>query len=179
MDDSHNLQDKGRGCSSDSDVEAGVKKIILVFEEPEFEAGVAGAGLDLADAANADAVDGDLQTEKDRKGDEVGEVHGGFTPGLDFSGGRGIGETQTITGQSSGGKKGWFENRPEEKGQKKGLGQAGQGFPWPGAGEGKIRNQAPSGLNQKPGPTQKEEATEKLQDLFPAKKKRRPCGWIG
>ena len=111
LDDSHDLEDKGCRRSSDSDIEARIKKIILVFQKLEFEVGVPGARLDLTDSADADAVDGDLQAEKDGEGDQIGEVHGGFTPRLDFSRGRGVGETQSIVGQRSGMEKRGLQNR--------------------------------------------------------------------
>jgi hypothetical protein len=61
LDHAEHLEDKGDGGAPDADIEAGVEKVVLVFQEFEFEGGVTGSGLDLADAADADAVDGDLE----------------------------------------------------------------------------------------------------------------------
>jgi hypothetical protein len=68
LDNADDLKDKGCGCPPNPDVETGIKKVILVFQKLEFEVGIAGTFFDLADSAKADAIDGDLQTEKDCEG---------------------------------------------------------------------------------------------------------------
>lgn len=54
------LKNQRRGCSPDANVKTGIKKIVLIFQEFEFQVGVAGSLLDLADSADADTVYGDL-----------------------------------------------------------------------------------------------------------------------
>jgi hypothetical protein len=60
LNDSDDLEDESRGSASDSHVKACIKEIVLVFQKAKFEVGIAGAFFDLADAAKADFVDGNL-----------------------------------------------------------------------------------------------------------------------
>ena len=72
LNEADDLEDESRGCASDSDVKACIKEIVLVFQKAEFEIGISRAFLDLADAAKADSVDGNLQSKKNGQSDEVG-----------------------------------------------------------------------------------------------------------
>jgi hypothetical protein len=99
---SDDLENQSRGCASDSDVKACIKEIVLVFQKAEFEIGISRAFLDLADAAKADSVDGNLQSKKNGQGDEVGGVHSVSFRLCDFSLGGGLGEIQTIAGKRVG-----------------------------------------------------------------------------
>jgi hypothetical protein len=72
LNEAEDLENESRGCASDSDVKACIKEIVLVFQKAEFEIGISRAFLDLADAAKADSVDGNLQSKKNGQSDEVG-----------------------------------------------------------------------------------------------------------
>jgi hypothetical protein len=72
LNDSDDLEDESRGSASDSHVKACIKEIVLVFQKAEFEVGIARAFFDLADAAKANSVDGNLQSKKNGQSDEVG-----------------------------------------------------------------------------------------------------------
>ena len=72
LNEADDLENQSSSCASDSDVKACVKEIVLVFQKAEFEIGISGAFLDLADAAKADSVDGNLQSKKNGQSDEVG-----------------------------------------------------------------------------------------------------------
>ena len=102
LDDAEDLENEGDGGAADADVEAGVEEVILIFEKAEFEGGVAGAGLDLADAADADPVDRNLDREEEDQGDDIGRFHGETGAFFHFNGGAGQGETQSVGGQGFG-----------------------------------------------------------------------------
>jgi hypothetical protein len=72
LNEAYDLEDECRGSASDSHVKACIKEIVLVFQKAEFEIGISRAFLDLADAAKADSVDGNLQSKKNGQSDEVG-----------------------------------------------------------------------------------------------------------
>jgi hypothetical protein len=72
LNEADDLEDECRGSASDSHVKACIKEIVLVFQKAEFEIGISRAFLDLADAAKADSVDGNLQSKKNGQSDEVG-----------------------------------------------------------------------------------------------------------
>jgi hypothetical protein len=72
LNDADDLEDECRGSASDSHVKACIKEIVLIFQKAEFEVGISRAFLDLADAAKADSVDGNLQSKKNGQSDEVG-----------------------------------------------------------------------------------------------------------
>jgi hypothetical protein len=113
LNDADDLEDEGGGGASDSDVEPCIKKIILIFKEAEFEIRIAGAVLDLLDAAEADSVDGDLQAKKDGEGDKISGIHGTPRVRLDCSGWGGMGETQSIFWIGARVEKGGFEEGTE------------------------------------------------------------------
>jgi len=72
LNEADDLEDESRGSASDSDIQACIKEIVLVFQKAKFEVVIAGAFFDLADAAKADSVDGNLQSKKNGQSDEVG-----------------------------------------------------------------------------------------------------------
>ena len=72
---SDDLENQSSGCACDSDIKACIEKIIFIFEEAEFEVGIAGATFDLANTAKADSIDCNLQAKKNGQGDEVGGIH--------------------------------------------------------------------------------------------------------
>ena len=72
LNEADDLEDESRGSASNSDVKACIKEVVLVFQKAEFEVGIARAFFDLADAAKADSVDGNLQSKKNGQSDEVG-----------------------------------------------------------------------------------------------------------
>ena len=113
MDDADDLEDKGGGGASDSDIETCIKKIVLIFKEAEFEIGIAWAVFDLLDAAEADSVNGDLQAKEDGEGDKISGIHGTPRVRLDCSGWGGMGETQSIFCIGARVKKGRFEEGTE------------------------------------------------------------------
>jgi hypothetical protein len=76
LDDADDLEDEGGSGASDSDVETCIKKIVLILKEAEFEIRITGAVFDLLDAAEANAVDGDLQAKEDGEGDKISRIHG-------------------------------------------------------------------------------------------------------
>ncbi len=51
LNDANDLEDKGGGGASNSDVKTCIKKIVLIFKEAEFEIRIARAVFDLLDAA--------------------------------------------------------------------------------------------------------------------------------
>jgi hypothetical protein len=72
LNEADDLEDESRGSASDSDIQACIKEIVLVFQKAKFEVGISRAFFDLADAAKADSVDGNLQSKKYSQSDEVG-----------------------------------------------------------------------------------------------------------
>jgi hypothetical protein len=72
LNDADDLKDESRGSASDSHIKACIKEIVLVFQKAKFEVGISRAFFDLADAAKADSVDGNLQSKKNGQSDEVG-----------------------------------------------------------------------------------------------------------
>ena len=71
LNDADDLEDESCGSASDSHVKACIKKIILILQKAKFEVGISWAFFDLADAAKADSVDGNLQSKKNSQSDEV------------------------------------------------------------------------------------------------------------
>ena len=76
LDHAQDLQNEGNGGAADADIETGIEEIVLVFEQAEFESGVAGSGFNLTNAPDADPIDGDLDRQEDHQGDDVGRFPG-------------------------------------------------------------------------------------------------------
>lgn len=154
------LEDEGGGGTRNADVKAGIEKIIFVFQKAEFELRVAGAIFNLAEATKADAVDGDLQSEKNGQGNEVGGVHSISFEWFIFSGDGGQGETQTIAGQGVGAKPSGFEGSAKEKGEQGGLDEARGQAPGAGVEGRKVGEPAPKAEDNEPGTEQKKKSTD-------------------